>query len=515
MNDLSNFEEKIRKTYRVRELEPQFVNRLESKLLAIQPSESSRQSAQSQLRLRWAYAATFVLVIAVAIFAIGPAKVWAQIQQTFGYIPGKGIVSVDAPYRQLAETVSSQQNGITLSVNSAFLSTDKTVVVYEISKLPEEIKGVFGKPVCNQEPYLQLPNDEQLSARYQSMTSTSSIEGETQFELSFNAGIAADVEEASLVFPCLPDAKRGTGPKDWAFKLAFVPADEQTIYAFTLADPEDDGNPTVAPSTTVATEALEDQQSQDPAGMVPSAIGGKALQEMTLFSVLEKPDSYWVSFYYNHETFEGVNHNGMLTLEKGMPLVYEANGKALPEPSWDLYMEMVELSNDLNTQFFKQNPNSAVSPWFVTMPVPKTGVDYPVSIAQTVLTREFPELDAYADLEFNTALLKEDEPLVLNQEITIGKTKLLLVSIELADMGPGGYRFNFDGSASKVNQVEVEILNHPTNIGLSGYGTVEDPFRFSTGGLYFNTPKGKLTLRISLPAVITGEKVYIGHWMPE
>ena len=56
--------------------------------------------------MRWAtVAAALLLVAALIIGALGPQRVWAQVQRLLGYVPGVGLVQNTAGLRVLVEPV--------------------------------------------------------------------------------------------------------------------------------------------------------------------------------------------------------------------------------------------------------------------------------------------------------------------------------------------------------------------------------------------------------------------------
>jgi hypothetical protein len=115
------FEEKVRKALPVPFPASSFVNDLRSKLLssaAQKPSPAKRFFK----RPAWQWGLVILVVLLITFLAVGPQRVVAAMQKLFGYIPGVGMVSQDAPLRVLAEPVTVERDGITLTVSQVVLS---------------------------------------------------------------------------------------------------------------------------------------------------------------------------------------------------------------------------------------------------------------------------------------------------------------------------------------------------------------------------------------------------------
>lgn len=72
-----------------------------------------------------------LLVLSGVAYAVG---------NMLGYIPGVGIVDQRTPIRVLAKPVSQTRDGITLTVEQAILTADKTVVVFKVEGIPSEAR---------------------------------------------------------------------------------------------------------------------------------------------------------------------------------------------------------------------------------------------------------------------------------------------------------------------------------------------------------------------------------------
>jgi len=144
------------------------------------------------------------------------------IGKSLGYIPGIGLVDQSAPIRVLAEPVSVTRDGITLTVEQAILTADKTVVVYKVEGIPSEArpKGESGFACHPTTPTLLLPDGTKLN-----MNGSNGSGWGTGYRTGMNyLPIPADVDTVTFLLPCLEDVAPAAAPQDWELTLRFVPA---------------------------------------------------------------------------------------------------------------------------------------------------------------------------------------------------------------------------------------------------------------------------------------------------
>lgn len=502
MNKQTALEKQIKQTYQLSEINPVFIDRLEAKLKAFQPKSETRVKPTFQFTHRWVYALSTLFVVCALMLAIGPSKVWAQIQSALGFVPGGGLVDTSTPFRQLAEPVTETQDGITLTIRSAFLSADQTKVAYNMSELPAGIqRAKFSDPECMQPAYLILPDGSQIEAPLSSegvMPDGSSVR-----EIQFLSPIPVQFNEAILVFPCLEGSAPGKGPQNWQFSLEFKPAPkEMAFYPVTIN--------TQAPTTTEPGNKPTDE-FQASAPTIPAGIvDGDRQNDMTVLSVLEKPDSYWVTWCFPMEYDPDVQGNGQLYEMPFNPVLYDANGAELPDPSREVQLEIWKYETGLQEQL---SDKDRLNCYLQTFEISKTGVAFPVYAKQNVYKRLFPEKQAYTDIEFDgSQVLASDQAIEVNKDLQIGSIKFRLVSIGKSEYG--GYTFNFDGQESKVITAEVSLIGLESNFHGSGSFNPSDPYHFTLSEMYPQIPNGNLTVRISLPAVLGDKISFIGSWSP-
>jgi len=510
MNDLNPFEKEIKQTYRLPEVNPAYFKQLEAKLQAKQPHPEASARPVFHLARGWAYAVATLLLIGVMVIAIGPSKVLAQIQAVFGFVPNVGLVDTSSPFRQLAQPASDTRDGVTLDIQSAFLSADGTIITYTMSDLPTEIKhSRFGEPECNLPAYLTLPDGSRIEAAGSS--SGNSPDGSYAYSIRFSDPVPVNFNQATLVFPCLVGTVRGKGPEDWQFTLIFKPAPENlAVYPATLipsqAQIENPVLATVEPATQPRTETG--------IPVMPAMIvDGDRQEEMVVLSVVEKPDSYWVTWAYPDKSDDGIQRNGYLYEQPFNPVLYDANGRELPVPDHETQLELWEYEDSLRNQLSDQE-GLLYDSTLHTFVVPKSGILYPVYARQNVYERTFPEKEAYVDVEFDGSKVQaSDEPVEINREIQIGSVKFTLNAIGKNQFG--GYSFLFDGTEGNVVQCQAGLVGYTTNMGGSSSFNPDDPFHFKQAEMYSQIPTGMLTVRVSQPAVL-GERIsFIGSWSPE
>ncbi len=163
-------------------------------------------------------AAILIVLFAFTILFLTVPDVAMAMRRIFGFIPGVGIVDQSATIRVLAEPVSMTRNGITLTVEQAILTSDKTVIIYKTEGVPQEArpKGESGFACNPSTPTLLLPDGTKLN-----------INGGSGSDTEFNfylPPIPANVNIVKFLLPCLLDVAPAAAPQDWELTLRFVPA---------------------------------------------------------------------------------------------------------------------------------------------------------------------------------------------------------------------------------------------------------------------------------------------------
>lgn len=178
---------------------------------------TTRKTLMQTLRARPALAILLaflaLLLLSGAVYAIG---------RSLGYIPGVGIVDTNSLIRVLAEPVSQTRDGITLTVEQAILTTERTLIVYRVEGIPPEARpqGESDFACHPSTPTLRLPDGTGLSINGGQGNGWGS-----GYQTGMNyPPIPADVDTATFLLACLEDVAPAAAPQDWELTLRFVPA---------------------------------------------------------------------------------------------------------------------------------------------------------------------------------------------------------------------------------------------------------------------------------------------------
>ena len=177
-------------------------------------------------RSNWKLAlASAFLIVMMAILAIGPQQVWAQVLEWFsGYVPGVGFVETENGLRILEEPLIQMRDGVTVTVVEGLIDDQRTQVTILYEGMRSEMRPLSeDDPGCYDPAELVLPDGTTLSIR-----GGTGEGGLTWFQEHLEyAALPTDVNEVALKIGCLPDVREGAAPEDWAFELTFVPAGEE------------------------------------------------------------------------------------------------------------------------------------------------------------------------------------------------------------------------------------------------------------------------------------------------
>lgn len=203
-------------------MRPQFQAALRQRLqqAAVTPPTASPRWRASR---RLAVAGLVAVVVLAITLALGPQRVLAQVLGWFGYVPGSGYVESEAGLRVLANPHTLEQDGIRVSTVDGLVDDQHTVLTFLFEGIRQEQKPTSEDvPGCFENPSIQLPNGDILE-----VLSGSGGGGHSwmQLQLTYPA-IPADVDEATLLVPCVPEVLPGLGPENMTMPLLFAPAPE-------------------------------------------------------------------------------------------------------------------------------------------------------------------------------------------------------------------------------------------------------------------------------------------------
>jgi hypothetical protein len=207
------------------------VDRLERQLMG-QGTTSTRRAAQEPSPLerlqdliwqpvrrhRWATVGIAVLLaVGVAFLAVGPQRVWADLQRLLGYVPGVGFVDLEET-RVLTAPVTVTRDGVTLRVEQVLAQPDRTTVVISSEGLPpeEEVSSGMTEQEQGLEPRLHLPADRTLAPETVAL-----YRGGGTLEFP---PLPENVYRVTLELPRLPLVADGVAPEAWEIPLTLRPA---------------------------------------------------------------------------------------------------------------------------------------------------------------------------------------------------------------------------------------------------------------------------------------------------
>jgi hypothetical protein len=253
-----------------------------------------------------------ILMMAIAILAIlFLSGVAYALGRSLGYIPGIGIVDQSLPIRILAEPVTGQKQGISVSVSKVLADTTRTFLTYRVEGVP---LGENGTPVCAMIPGISLADGTNLEDRTGSGGTGALRTGDT---LSY---------EDQKIFSQIPE-----GTNDVTFVLSCLLPDESALEKFELP------LHLVPAPAGYATPAIE---------VAVTAQGVETKTGLHLEKVLELDHSYILIGKFT----DGGDLNGPLSMSTSsdseyMPHIEDANGDpvpfkvredARPDPDWDV-----------------------------------------------------------------------------------------------------------------------------------------------------------------------------------
>lgn len=191
---------------------------LQARTQAGQYRVEARPQADAK-RLRLAFIPLAVLLaFVVVVLALGPQRVWADIQRLLGYVPGVGFANLEQT-RILAAPVAVTRDGVTVRIEQAIAGPQGTQIVLRSDGLPPEYanqgtRGGGGDADIGVK--LRLPNGETLAP--------------TEWSLRYGAAtfmfpaLPAGVNQVALEIARLPLAPANVAPENWSIAFAVQPA---------------------------------------------------------------------------------------------------------------------------------------------------------------------------------------------------------------------------------------------------------------------------------------------------
>jgi len=409
-----------------------------------------RKSLMMMLRARPLMAiliALFILlVLSGAAYALGHA---------LGYLPGFGLVEQGAQIRVLKAPVSVTREGVTVTVKSAVITSNRTDIAYFVSGVPRsaypESEAVTG---CIGSPYLLLPDG-------------------TKIDVVGNMlPVPADVNEAVFVLPCVFNTLPGTVPENWELPLQFVPAPpDLTVIPVTEILPSPQVHSTTSPENPLA-----------------------------IIKVLDIGDHFVVMGEFRYDVL-GKN-DGSAWWVKAIKIT-DSTGREFPNmPVNDIELP-TPTSPDADRWLFQVTKNF----------IPPLTVTYEVEHTSPVGTKE------QAEFEFDAGQNPQaGGEWTVNRDFEMGGYNIRLVSISSGPQGYS-FQFKADPGASvNWISVDI-IGYTPNCGGGGGGDDFPTEFSREVcfaeiPGSSYEFPKGNLTAILNFQAVTREEKTFQVEWSP-
>ncbi|MBE0698757.1 MAG: hypothetical protein IH586_17700, partial [Anaerolineaceae bacterium] len=186
------------------------------------------------LSLAWKFG--LVLLVVLALLVSFTPQVVNALRGLFGYIPNVGVVDQNAEVLVLDEPVQAMLGDIPLTVERAFATREKTVVVYQY-KAPawDGKKYQQTVPLSPDRPALLLPDNSRLEV----VTSRRQPgdDGSIRYALEFGP-LPLNITTAILQLDRLAGMPPELSPKDWSIPLRFKPGNpSEILFPVTVYEP--------------------------------------------------------------------------------------------------------------------------------------------------------------------------------------------------------------------------------------------------------------------------------------
>jgi hypothetical protein len=418
-----------------------------------------------------------LLAITLIVFVAGLPGVVSAMRQWLGYLPGVGMVDRATPVRVLPEAVSSEREGVTVTVKQVTALPDRTVIQYQVSGIPE---SAYPKHLPGSDPegfqnscfdpiFIRLPDGTALTyTGYNAISGNVSV---PEYEASFTVKpVPGDINDVTVVMPCIQGTERDAIPGAWEFAIHLVdhlvamPEQAQLMPVIELPSP-----------TPAQTAAGPEPSTSAPADKTDHDIW------LTLEKVIQMPDGD--QLYGSLQWGENAPYSALtLDAEK----MTDAQGQRVP--FWSISPDPSQMPA----------PGSRMVPLAFKMggPIQQPG---PLTLKVNRLLANLHVEDTHFDLD-TSAALDENQQWVLNRDFQVGEYSFRVVSAtRLAD----GYEFSLQ-TGPDINCVELYIQG--TNLGQCG----SEVIRLQYDG---EVPAGKLTVVISnLDVALSGD--WQATWLP-
>ncbi len=445
----AQFEEEMAAALSAPAASPQFVASLRAQLDVQANRQPVRTTPSLRLRPLWT-AALVLLALTITVLLIGPQRVLAAVRALLGYIPGVGYVQTDAPLRVVEIPEPQQRDGFTVTIDQGVADAQHTVLVFTLEGLEQRHRPTSEDVIgCVENEFLRLPNGAELR-----MTSG---EGEgwgsgyqTRFEFE---PIPADINNFSLVIPCIHETLPGMAPENWEIPLHLVPAPPELTVLPVMELPGGTPAPVETPLPAVTTPG------ENPLGIA-----------LSVDSVVELDSGYVLqgSLTWQHEG------TAMIGFSPYFMELTDPSGERLP-----LEMVTPDESSDLYTQkrlSWAVQTGGKGSGRPLTLTLPAVSVDKPVQMTFDIDLGENPQ---------------SGQSWQLNRDLTIEGRTVRLLDAVLTHRADNTYSLELHFEADPQQMINFSVIdldNHSARLGGGGGGDSQGSI---TSGIYFDyKPEG-------------------------
>lgn len=404
-----------------------------------------------------------LLFLSSVVYAIGKAT---------GYIPGVGLIDQSMPLRVLSEPVSITRDEITITVTSALLSADKTVIFLQVENVPSDVyPNSESDGGCLGKVDLRLENGNLLTGGFIHGGNWNTFEQKLEY-----ASIPVDIDEATLLVACIGGTIDGRLPKNWEIPIRFIPAPPELTVM-----PIVEIQPTSAPS-----------------------LESNVVSPLSIMKVIEVGDTYVMFTEFSRDS---------------------TGDSSVPLNAWWMETDQIDIKdgkgNDLNYTIPNDielpaptQPNSQVfAVQFSKNFIPPVKIVY-----HGLYTWKTGEPQVF-EFDFDAGAAPQvGQSWSINKDFIVADTSFRLLSIKAISQGNyEGYTFYFelpdDTSlfAENGRALSIENLELEGNTTLGGGGGTGEISK-----VYEKIPTGMLKVIFSVSQIVSGSKKdFQIQWSPE
>jgi hypothetical protein len=414
----------------------------------------------------------------------------------FGYIPNVGVVDQSAAVLVLDEPVQATLGEIPLTVERAFATREKTVVVYQYTAPAWDGKKYQQTELLAPDrPALLLPDGSRLevvTSRRQPADN-----GSIRYALEFGP-LPLKVTTATLQLDRLAGMPPELSPKDWSIPLRFKPGDPSVIlFPVTVYEPTAEQTAAAPADTQPApsANAVGVTAEPSPAAVEPTTRSAPAYgASIMLEKSVELPDGYLLMGSLRW-TDPSVGQND---LELGMPVISDASGQTIE-------YEMAPVDTYPQPGELREN-------WAFKIPTKTFAV--PLRVEFYVTLHEAASVPFRFDPGPNP---RNEQTYDLNVDLPVNAHQVKIISASHEKLAPNNHMFLFTLTAdSYVIGARIIDPAHPPmggGGGSNGIPLTAVPF---SSGLFVegDLPEGPVSLQISnLDVLVSGD--WVITWSPE